>query len=111
MIASVEIAAALVVARLIGSMLQWMARFYVLTDLRILRLGGVFTLELFDCPLRKVARTRLLSMTSERLVRTGSIEIIPAEGEWTFSTWQTVAQPIDIHRRIIQAVEQAKQGF
>ena len=109
--AYVEIATALVTARLIGSMLQWMARFYVLTDMRILRLGGVFTLELFDCPLRKVARTRLLHFTSERLVRTGSIEIIPSEGEWTFSTWQTVPEPARVHSQIIHAIDQAKQGF
>ena len=109
--ADVEIAIGLVTARLIWSILQWMARFYVLTDLRVLRLGGVFTLEIFDCPLRKVARTRLLPITSERLVRTGSIEIIPSEGEWTFSTWQTVPQPAQVHSQIIHAIDQAKQGF
>ena len=109
-VAYVEIAAGLIVARMIWATLQWMARFYVLTDMRVLRLGGVFVIELFDCPLRKVARTRRLAITSERIVRTGSIEIVPAEGEWQYSTWQTVARPAEIHESIVAAIDRAKQG-
>ena len=109
-VAYVEIAAGLVAGRMIWATLQWMARFYVLTDMRILRLGGVFSIELFDCPLRKVARTRRLTTTSEHIVRTGSIEIVPAEGEWRYSTWQTVSRPAEVHEQIFAAIDRAKQG-
>ena len=37
--------------RLMFAVLQWMSRLYVLTDMRILRLSGIFAPELFDCPL------------------------------------------------------------
>ncbi|MBV8781451.1 MAG: hypothetical protein JO353_08650 [Phycisphaerae bacterium] len=107
-VAYIEIAASLVIGRMIAATLQWMARFYVLTDMRILRVGGVFGIEIFDCPLRKVARTRVLMTTSERLVRTGSIEIVPVEGSWSFSTWQTVARPDEVHDQIVAAINQAK---
>ena len=109
-VAYVEIAVGLIVARVIWATLQWMARFYVLTDMRVLRLGGIFNIELFDCPLRKVARTRRVAITSERIVRTGSIEIVPAEGEWRYSTWQTVARPAEVHEAIVAAIDRAKQG-
>ena len=53
-----ETAATIIGARLLWATLQWMGRLYILTDLRILCVWGVFNIELFDCPLRKVARIR-----------------------------------------------------
>ena len=64
--------------RMMWAVLQWMGRLYILTDLRIVRLSGVFSLDIFDCPLRRVARTRLVRSMRERLTGTGTIEIIPA---------------------------------
>jgi len=43
----------LVAARLMWAIQQWTARLYVLTDMRILRIAGVFNVSIFDCPLRK----------------------------------------------------------
>ena len=106
----VESAIVLVAGRFIWAMLQWMGRFYVLTDLRILRLGGVFTIELFDCPLRKIARTRVVASTLERIVRTGSIEVIPQEGSWGLGNWQTIDQPREVHEQVVAAINRAKQG-
>ena len=108
--AYVETAVAVVAGRVIWAILQWMGRFYILTDLRILRLGGVFTIELFDCPLRKVARTRVVASTLERIVRTGSIEVIPQEGSWGLGNWQTIDQPREVHEQIVASINRAKQG-
>src|SRR5262245_34850543 len=54
-------------ARLTVAILQWYARLYILTDMRIVEISGVFTYHIFDCPLRKVARTRILYTVRERL--------------------------------------------
>src|SRR3954467_9304400 len=51
----VEAAIFLVAGRVMFSVLQWMGRLYVLTDMRVIRLSGVFKLEIFDCALRKIA--------------------------------------------------------
>ena len=40
------------------ALLQWTNRLYVLTDLRIVSITGVFNAQIFDCPLRKIARTQ-----------------------------------------------------
>ncbi len=48
-----ELATVFIVGRLVWALLQWMGRLYVLTDQRILRLAGVFYIDVFDCPLRK----------------------------------------------------------
>lgn len=108
----VDVAAVAIVARLMFGVLAWMGRLYVLTDLRILRLSGVFAVEVFDCPLRKLARTRLTFPVRERLLGLGSIEITPTESHGRGTVWSAVAQPVEVHETIVAAINRAKQnGF
>ncbi len=109
--AYVETTALIIAGRLMWAMLQWMGRFYILTDMRIVRLGGVFTIELFACPLRKVARTRVVCTTRERLCRLGSIEIVPGDAAMGWGTWQTVTNPEMVHDQVTAAIDRAKQGM
>jgi hypothetical protein len=96
--------------RLMWSTLQWMGRLYILTDLRVLRLSGVLTIDVFDCPLRKVVRTRLVSTMREKLVGVGSIEIIPKDESMPSAIWQTIATPAKIHERLLAAINRARQS-
>jgi hypothetical protein len=82
----------------------------VLTDLRILRISGVFNVHIFDCPLRKVARTRLLFTARERVVGTGSVEIIPLAEDQPDGVWQTIGRPRAVHEQVVAAINKAKQG-
>jgi hypothetical protein len=92
------------------SALQWMGRLYILTDLRIVRLSGVFSVEIVDCPLRKVARTRLIRTVRERLTGVGTIEIIPSDEQIPISYWNTIARPRNVQDQIIAAINRARQG-
>jgi hypothetical protein len=105
-----DAAAFFIAGRLVWAMLQWMGRLYVLTDQRILRLGGVYVVEVFDCPLRKVVRTRQVSILLEKMVLTGSIEIIPRDESMPTAIWQTISKPREIHKRIIAAINRARQS-
>ena len=100
----------LLAGRVMWAVLQWMGRLYVLTDLRILRLSGVFNVEIFDCALRKVATTRLTRTFREKLWRLGSIEIVPADDSCPPGVWQTVKRPADVHAKVQSTIERAKQG-
>jgi hypothetical protein len=82
----------------------------VLTDLRVLRISGVFNVQIFDCPLRKVARTRLLQSTRDRLLGVGSIEIIPMDDDEPEGLWQTIAKPRLVHEQVVAQINKAKQG-
>jgi hypothetical protein len=106
----VEVGSCLLVGRLMWAVLQWMSRLYILTDMRIVRLSGVFQLNIFDCPLRKVARTRILYTVRERLFRLGSIEIIPSEDQLPIGVWQTISKPVVVNDQVVAAVNRAKQG-
>jgi hypothetical protein len=106
----IEAALFAVSARVMWSILNWMGRLYVLTDQRVLRVAGVFNVDIFECPLRKVARTRLVSTFRERLLRVGSIEIIPEDESRPCALWQTIAHPLEVQEKIQHAVRRAKQG-
>jgi hypothetical protein len=105
-----ELGATVIIGRLMWGMLQWMGRLYILTDMRILSLTGVFNVEVFDCPLRKVARTRLVRGLQDRAVGVGSIEIIPQDESYPFGLWQTVGRPKLVHEQIVATISRAKQG-
>ncbi len=99
-----------IAGRLMLATLNWMGRLYVLTDQRVLRISGVLSVDICDCPLRKVARTRILRTFREKILRLGSIEIIPQEEERPCALWQTVARPIEINERLMETIRRAKAG-
>lgn len=96
--------------RLMWATLHWMGRYYILTDLRLIRLAGVYGLEIFSCPLRRVARVRRMPTFSERLVGTGSLEIIPLDETSPVGYWQTIARPKEVILEVLAAISRAKQG-
>jgi uncharacterized membrane protein YdbT with pleckstrin-like domain len=106
-----EIAVVLIAGRLTWSILQWMGRLYVLTDYRILRLAGVFNIDVFDLALRRVADTRMTRTFCERLLRLGSIEITPVgDGSAQPGIWQTIRKPNEVLAKVRATIDRAKQG-
>jgi len=110
-VSSIVYTATFVVAgRVMWAILQWQGRLYVLTDMRVVRLSGVFSVEILDCALRKVAQTRLTRTFREKLWRLGSIEIIPVDDSCPPSVWQTVNKPAEVQAKIQSTIDRAKQG-
>jgi hypothetical protein len=105
-----EAALFVIAGRVMWAVLQWMGRLYILTDQRVLRIAGVFSVDVFDCPLRKVVRARMVSTGREKLVGVGSIEIIPADDAIPSAIWQTIATPKEILERLRAAITRAKQS-
>ena len=106
----VELGSMLIAVRAGWAILNWTGRLYLLTDLRIVRIAGVFSPVIHDIPLRKVARTRLTTSFRERCCRLGSIEIIPESDNWPWSVWQTISKPAEVHDTVRRAINRAKQG-
>jgi hypothetical protein len=106
----IEAAVLLMVGRLMWGVLQWYSRLYVLTDMRILSLSGVFNIDVFECPLRKVARIMRETTFKERVCRVGSIAIIPQDESMLIGHWQMVPRPRQVYERIVSAVSKAKQN-
>ena len=107
---ALELGVFLIAGRVMWAVLQWMGRLYVLTDLRILRLSGVFNVDIFDCPLRKVAQARLQRSFRERCLRLGSIEIVPLDDACAPGDWRTIKRPEQVLEKIEDTIRRAKQG-
>ena len=106
----VEAGVSAICGRLMWSTVQWTSRLYILTDMRVLSLSGVFNVDIFDCPLRKVANTALNQSVRDRLIGVGSIRIIAQSPEGPVGEWQTVAHPVAVHEQMLAAISRAKQG-
>lgn len=96
--------------RLMYATLQWMGRYYLLTDMRLMSLSGVFNTQVSECPLRRVARVRTLRTFRDRVLGVGNIEIIPLDENLPIGLWQTVAKPRDVKERLTQAIARAKSS-
>lgn len=106
-----EVGVLLLVGRLMVAVLQWLGRLYILTDMRVVQMMGIFAVDICDCPLRKVGRVRVIYTLKERLLRLGSVEIIPFDDAYPVGIWQTVSRPKEVHKVIVQAIRRAKQGM
>jgi len=100
-----EAAAFIAGGRLTWAALNWMGRLYVLTDQRIIRIQGVFQVDVFDCTLRKVARVDIVRCTRERIFRLGTMHISPLDQSMHPAQWQMVAKPNEVQARIVDAIE------
>jgi len=105
---SIQLYVLLTISRLMWSVVQWMGRYYILTDLRIIRMSGVFDVDVQSCALRKVSAVKLTGGVNERLLRTGTIDITPTDAQTI--GWQTIAKPAFIHERVQAAVRRAQNG-
>ncbi len=74
---TVCLAAAL--ARMCLASVQWMGRLYVLTNLRVLRIRGLFWIDTWSCLLTQVREVRLSFMRLEHLVGLGSLQFFTSQ--------------------------------
>lgn len=106
---SFNAAVLLIAGRLVWATLVWIGRLYVLTDQRVIRLTGVFHIDIRDCPLRKIESAEITYNVRERLCAVGSIEIQskPNDDCCPPHIWQTVARPLDVHKELLAAIRRA----
>lgn len=104
----VEIGVGIMAGRVMWAILQWMSRLYVLTNLRILSIKGVFNSEIFDCPLRKIARVSLEMPPKEKFLMVGTVIIIPQDEQLPIGSWWIVSKPLEVLQCIRRAIQNAK---
>ncbi len=103
----VKAALALGGARLGFALLQWVSRLYVLTNRRIMRLRGIFNVDLFECQLTKIQNTYLTMTWYERLAGLGSISFATAGTGGVEASWTDVNNPLEVHERVRSAIHRA----
>ena len=96
--------------RLMWATIRWMARIHILTNMRVLTLSGVFNPHITECPLRRLARVRMVSSHRERLLFLGSIELIPLDEKFPIGLWQTIRRPDQVREHIVASMNKARGG-
>lgn len=90
--------------RLFWQFLEWLSRVYVLTDRRVIRVQGVLRVAVFEAPLKQVQHTQTLFSIRERLFALGTVAFATAGTGLTEAAWQMVAQPLEVHRIVVDAL-------
>lgn len=101
----------LATARVGWGLLEWVSRLYVLTNRRVMRIRGIFNVELFECSLDRIQNTYLTLSVPERLTRTGTVSFQTAAGSGGSTgtaSWRIVARPLEVHERLREAVHRAR---
>jgi uncharacterized membrane protein YdbT with pleckstrin-like domain len=92
-------------ARLAWAILEWVSRLYVLTNHRVMRIRGVFYVELFECALSRLQNTYATFSPLERLSRTGTITFqTAAGGPGGTASWRIVSRPLEVHEKLREAI-------
>jgi len=103
----VEACGVVFLGRIGFALLQWVSRSYVLTDRRVIRIRGVFTIDIFQCALVKIQNTFLVLTLPQRVLGLGNIEFTTAGTGAVEAVWRHLKNPLKIHQRLIDAMNAA----
>lgn len=97
-------------ARLMWATVKWMSRIHVLTNMRVMTFSGVFNVVVLECPLRRLARVRDISVLHERLMLLGTLELSPVDESFPVMIWQMIRRPGEVQRKIQAARDRSHQN-
>jgi hypothetical protein len=88
--------------------LHWASQLYLLTNRRIMRFRGIFSVDVSQCELSQIAEVRRLAAWYHPLFGLGSLYMCPLSGDRPAIRWEHVARPAEIHAIVEQAVARAR---
>ncbi len=103
----VKMAVTLACVRVGVATLQWVSRLYVLTNRRIMRIRGVFNVDLFECQLTRLQNTFARFAIYERIFGLGTIGFATAGTGGIEAAWENINHPLEVHERIRAAIRKA----
>ena len=102
--------ASLLMIRFIWKIIDWANRIYVLTDRRVLRRRGVILLSIVEAPLNRVQHSAIYARILERMLGLGTVGFATAGSNGFEVVWEMISDPIETHRRILEAIQRYGRG-
>ncbi|MEM6332683.1 MAG: PH domain-containing protein [Planctomycetota bacterium] len=90
--------------RLFWQFLEWLSRAYVLTDRRLIRVRGVLTVQVFECPLPRIQHTELVRILREQLFGLGTLAFTTAGTGAIDAAWEMINRPVEVQQEVVRAV-------
>jgi len=97
----------IIIGRVGFAFLQWLSRTYILTDRRVIRIRGVFTIDIFQCALVKIQNTFLLLTLPQRILGLGSIAFTTAGTAGVEAIWRHCEHPLQVHHQLLRTINAA----
>ena len=94
---------------LLGNVIIWTSRQYIVTDWRVIQISGVFSKEVTDSSLEKVNDVKLEQSFMGRLLDYGDLEILTAS-ELGVNRFTHIGQPIHLKTAMLNAKEKLEHG-
>ncbi len=105
----IDKAAVVLAAGRVGfAILEWASRLYILTNRRVMRIRGVFNVNLFECSLLKIENTDVTLSWFERLFGLGTVSFATAGTGPYETSWTCVARPLEVHEQVRAAINRAR---
>ncbi len=104
-----QLAVIIILIQFLFSFLTWMSRLYVLTDRRVMRIMGIFNIDVFEAPLNKIQNTFLTLAIHERLFNLGSVHIATAGTGKIEASWKNINKPLEVHELLRAAMRKSQQ--
>ena len=95
---------------LLGEFLAWRKREYILTDRRVVKQEGVFSVSSFDAPLDKINNVFHQQNLMGRLLKYGNVGLETASEQGT-TTFDFLARPLDFKNAIVRQREKYSSDF
>ena len=92
-------------ARLGWQVFEWLSRIYVLTDQRVIAVGGVLRVRVFETPLKNIAQTELFFSLRERVFALGTVVFSTAGTGGRDAAWEMIARPLEIHAKVVETLK------
>ncbi len=94
--------------RLIVGCFQWVGRFYLLTNRRVMQIRSVFRVELYSIYLKEIKEVLLSAGPVERTFGVGSLYFDFLDTGTPQSNWKHISNPAGIQKMIQQAIESCR---
>ena len=91
--------------RLGWTYLDWMNRFYVLTDRRVVRRRGVIRVDVFEARLDRIQQTNVVQPLRQRIFGLGTIAFATAGTAGFDALWEYLPSPHQVHADVVHAVD------
>ena len=95
----------LALGRVAFALLEWASRSYVLTDKRVIKVSGVFRVDIFQCELTRVQNTFMALTLPQRILGLGHIAFATAGTGAIEATWHYCRNPLNVHETITQHLQ------
>ena len=87
--------------------LHWASRLYVLTNRRVMRFRGVFSVDVHECGLRQIGDVRTALPWYRSVLHLGSIHMPPVGADRAEMVWEHVSRPEEVHEILARAIGRA----